>query len=174
MKIDHNGLRNKMLDAISSGIKWIPEMGQSRIFFSMARDGLLPPVFASVHQRFRTPHVTTIVTGLIIAMTAAFTNIDEMIDLTNIGTLFAFVLVCFGVIILRVKEPHRHRAFKVPFSPIIPLLGVATCIFLMTGLPTITWIRFVIWLVIGFGVYFSYSIKHSLPGVTTLAIVPIM
>ena len=85
-----------------------------------------------------------------------------MVDLTNIGTLFAFVLVCFGIIILRVKEPHRHRSFKVPFSPIIPLLGVATCIFLMTGLPAITWLRFVVWLVIGFAVYFSYSLKHSL------------
>jgi APA family basic amino acid/polyamine antiporter len=137
-------------------------MGQSRIFFSMARDGLLPPVFASVHPRFKTPHVSTITTGLIAASVAAFTNIDEMVDLTNIGTLFAFVLVCFGVIILRVKEPHRHRSFKVPFSPIIPLLGVASCIFLMTGLPAVTWIRFVIWLLIGFAVYFFYSIKHSL------------
>lgn len=137
-------------------------MGQSRIFFSMARDGLLPPAFASVHPKFRTPHVATIVTGLVAASVAAFTNIDEMVDLTNIGTLFAFVLVCFGVIILRVQEPHRHRAFKVPLSPIIPLLGVASCIFLMTGLPPITWIRFVLWLLVGLIVYFSYGIKHSL------------
>ncbi len=120
------------------------QMGQSRIFFSMARDGLLPSVFARVHPVHKTPHVTTIVTGVIIASVAAFTNIEEMVDLTNIGTLFAFVLVCFGVIILRVKEPGRQRAFKVPFSPVVPLLGVAACIFLMTGLPNITWIRFVV------------------------------
>jgi APA family basic amino acid/polyamine antiporter len=138
------------------------QMGQSRIFFSMARDGLLPKIFSRVHPVYKTPHVTTIVTGLIIASVAAFTNIEEMVDLTNIGTLFAFVLVCFGVIILRVKEPARPRAFKVPFSPVVPLLGVAACIFLMTGLPTITWIRFVVWLFIGFGIYFTYSYKNSL------------
>lgn len=138
------------------------QMGQSRIFFSMARDGLLPAVFSNVHKKFKTPHIATIITGLVVASIAAFTNIDEMVDLTNIGTLFAFVLVCFGIIILRVKEPGRHRAFKVPLNPVIPLLGVASCIFLMTGLPGVTWIRFVVWLVIGLVVYFSYSIKHSL------------
>ena len=138
------------------------QMGQSRIFFSMARDGLLPSVFAKVHPKFRTPHVTTIVTGLIIASIAAFTNIDEMVDLTNIGTLFAFSLVCLGVIILRVKEPHRPRGFSVPLSPVTPLLGTAACIFLMTALPTITWIRFVLWLLIGLVVYFCYGMNHSL------------
>lgn len=140
----------------------VMQLGQSRIFFSMSRDGLLPPVFSKVHPKFKTPYITTIVTGLFVALTASFSNIDEMVDLTNIGTLFAFVLVCFGVIILRVKEPHKHRAFKVPLSPLIPLLGVATCIFLMTGLPMITWIRFVVWLLLGFLVYFTYSMKHSL------------
>ncbi|MBF0532534.1 MAG: amino acid permease [Candidatus Omnitrophica bacterium] len=137
------------------------QMGQSRIFFSMGRDGLLPSIFSRVHKTFKTPHVATIFTGSIIALVAAFTNIDEMIDLTNIGTLFAFVLVCCGVIILRVKEPHHHRAFQVPFSPVTPLLGAASCIFLMTGLPGITWLRFVVWLIIGLFVYFLYSIKHS-------------
>ena len=137
-------------------------LGQSRIFFSMARDGLLPKVFSRVHEKFKTPHIATIVVGLVIASIAAFTNIDEMVDLTNIGTLFAFVLVCFGIIILRIKEPSRHRTFKVPLNPIIPLLGVASCIFLMTGLPNITWIRFIVWLIIGLIVYFSYSINHSL------------
>ncbi|MGA2775773.1 MAG: amino acid permease [Candidatus Omnitrophota bacterium] len=137
-------------------------LGQSRIFFSMARDGLLPQVFARVHEKFKTPHITTIVVGVIIASIAALTNIDEMVDLTNIGTLFAFVLVCFGIIILRIKEPSRHRTFKVPLNPIIPLLGVASCVFLMTGLPGITWIRFVVWLIIGLIVYFTYSFEHSL------------
>ena len=140
----------------------VMQLGPSRVFFSMSRDGLLPPVFSKVHHKFRTPYVTTIVTGLIVALVASFTNIDEMVDLTNVGTLFAFVLVCFGIIILRVKEPLKHRSFKVPLSPLIPLLGVASCIFLMTGLPSITWMRFVIWLLIGFGVYFTYGIKHSL------------
>ena len=138
------------------------QLGQSRIFFSMSRDGLLPRVFSHVHPKFKTPHVTTILTGIIIAVFAAFTNIDEMVDLTNIGTLFAFTLVCFGVIILRVKEPHRPRSFKVPLNPIIPLLGVASCVFLMTGLPGITWVRFVVWLLLGLVVYFSYGMKHSL------------
>jgi basic amino acid/polyamine antiporter, APA family len=138
------------------------QMGQSRVFFSMARDGLLPSVFSRVHAKFKTPHVTTILTGTIVAVFATFTNIEEMVDLTNIGTLFAFTLVCFGIIILRVKEPARHRAFKVPLNPITPLLGVAACIFLMTALPTITWIRFVVWLVIGLVIYFMYSKNHSL------------
>lgn len=137
------------------------QLGQARIFFSMSRDGLLPKVFSHVHPKFRTPHVTTIVTGIVVACFAAFTNIEEMVDLTNIGTLFAFTLVCFGVIILRVKEPHRHRSFKVPLNPITPLLGVAACIFLMTGLPGITWVRFIIWLILGLIVYFSYGIKNS-------------
>ncbi len=138
------------------------QMGQARIFFSMARDGLLPDIFARVHKKFKTPHVTTMVVGFFIAAVAAFTNIEEMVDLTNIGTLFAFCLVCFGVIILRVKEPHRPRVFKFPFSPVLPLLGVACCVFLMTGLPNVTWIRFVVWLFIGLIVFFSYSFKHSL------------
>lgn len=138
------------------------QLGQSRIFFSMARDGLLPSVFARVHKKFKTPHVTTIIVGIVIASVAAFTNIDEMVDLTNIGTLFAFVLVCFGIIILRVKDPSRRRTFKVPLSPVIPLMGVASCIFLMTGLPGITWVRFFIWLVVGLVIFFTYSFKHSL------------
>ena len=137
-------------------------MGQSRIFFSMARDGLLPPVFSRVHRIFKTPYVTTVLTGSIVAFFAAFTNIEEMVDLTNIGTLFAFVLVCIGVIILRATEPKRKRGFIVPFSPWVPLLGALSCFFLMSGLPAITWYRFVIWLAIGLIVYFSYSHRHSL------------
>jgi basic amino acid/polyamine antiporter, APA family len=136
-------------------------MGQSRIFFSMARDGLLPSVFSKVHKAFKTPYVTTILTGTIVALFAAFTNIEEMVDLTNIGTLFAFVLVCLGVIILRSTEPNRKRDFIVPFSPWLPLIGAGACFFLMTGLPSITWYRFVIWLVIGLVVYFSYGRRHS-------------
>ncbi len=138
------------------------QLGQARIFFSMSRDGLLPGVFSRVHKKFKTPHINTIIIGVTVAIFASITNIDEMVDLTNIGTLFAFMLVCLGVIVLRIKEPHRHRAFKVPFNPIVPLLGVGSCAFLMTGLPAVTWIRFMIWLLIGLIIYFSYSINHSL------------
>jgi APA family basic amino acid/polyamine antiporter len=137
-------------------------LGQARIFFSMARDGLLPSMFSRVHRKFRTPYITTIVIGIVVALFAACTNIEEMVDLTNIGTLFAFTLVCFGVIVLRLKEPHRHRPFKVPFSPITPLLGVIACVFLITGLPAVTWVRFFLWLALGLVVYFAYGFRHSL------------
>src|SRR5436853_1004812 len=137
------------------------QLGQPRIFFSMARDGLLPQSFARVHPRFRTPHVTTILTGVAVGVCAMFTSIDEMVDLTNIGTLFAFILVCIGILILRKREPNRPRAFKTPWSPVIPLLGVVSCIYLMFGLPWITWIRFVLWLVVGMFVYFSYGFRRS-------------
>jgi basic amino acid/polyamine antiporter, APA family len=137
------------------------QMGQPRIFFSMARDGLLPQSFAKVHPKFRTPHVTTILTGVAVGVCAMFTSIDEMVDLTNIGTLFAFILVCIGIVILRVRDPHRPRAFKVPLYPFIPIMGVLSCIYLMRGLPTITWIRFGLWLVVGMVVYFSYGFSRS-------------
>ncbi len=137
-------------------------LGQSRIFFSMSRDGLLPKVFSKVHAKYKTPHITTMVLGVIIACCAAFTNIDEMVDLTNIGTLFAFVLVCLGVMILRYKEPNHPRAFKVPFGPIvIPVLGAVSSMFLMISLPKITWIRFFVWLAIGLVIYVLYSFRNS-------------
>ena len=138
------------------------QLGQPRIFFSMARDGLLPPVFAKVHPKFKTPHVTTILTGVIVGGFAAVMSIDEMVDLTNIGTLFAFVLVCVGIIILRYKEPNRHRPFKVPFGAWpLPLLGAVSCVFLMYYLPPTSWWRFVAWLLLGLAVYLSYSYSKS-------------
>ncbi len=137
------------------------QLGQPRIFFSMARDGLLPRSFARVHPRFKTPATTTMLTGLVVAFFAAFMNIDEMVDLTNIGTLFAFALVCLGVIVLRIRDPHRPRSFRVPFHPVVPVLGIAACVFLMTGLPTVTWERFFIWLAVGAVIYFLYSRRHS-------------
>jgi APA family basic amino acid/polyamine antiporter len=138
------------------------QLGQPRIFFSIARDGLLPPVFAKVHPRFKTPHVTTILTGVIVAAFAAFMSIDEMVDLTNIGTLFAFVLVCVGIIILRYKEPNRHRPFKVPFGAWpLPMMGAVSCVFLMYYLPPTSWWRFVAWLLLGLAVYLSYSYSKS-------------
>ncbi|HYH85623.1 MAG TPA: amino acid permease, partial [Pyrinomonadaceae bacterium] len=141
------------------------QLGQPRIFFSMARDGLLPPIFASVHPKFKTPHVTTIVTGLIVGGIAAFANVDEMVSLTNIGTLFAFVLVCIGIPILRMKDPARHRPFRVPLGPwVLPLLGVLSCIFLMYYLPGGSWWRFIGWLALGLSIYLSYGYTRSAIG----------
>ena len=206
------------------------QLGQPRIFFSMARDGLLPPVFAKVHPKFKTPHVTTILTGVVVGGFAAVMSIDEMVDLTNIGTLFAFVLVCVGIIILRYKDPDRSRPFKVPsgtvwavlagiafgvfgyfapgilakpeslpgfmspptwqyIEPIVflilailvaylyprsvlgkrlpigawglPLLGAASCLFLMVYLPPTSWWRFIAWLMIGLSIYLSYGYAKS-------------
>ncbi|MFN2531185.1 MAG: amino acid permease [Pyrinomonadaceae bacterium] len=138
------------------------QLGQPRIFFSMARDGLLPPVFAKVHPRFKTPHVTTILTGVVVGGFSAVMSIDEMVDLTNIGTLFAFVLVCIGITILRYKEPARHRPFKVPFGAwLLPMMGAVSCVFLMYYLPPTSWWRFVAWLMIGLSVYLSYGYAKS-------------
>ncbi len=137
------------------------QLGQPRIFFSMSRDGLLPPVMAKVHPRFRTPYVGTILTGVFVAVFAAFANIAEVVDLTNIGTLFAFVLVSIGVIVLRVKDPDRPRPFRVPGAPWTPLISVAACLYLMYELPGITWKRFGIWLLVGLVIYFLYGSRHS-------------
>ncbi len=137
------------------------QMGQPRIFFSMARDGLLPPRFASVHPRFKTPHVTTILTGVAVALAAAFVDIGEAAELTNIGTLFAFILVCAGVIVLRRRDPNRPRPFRTPLVPIVPLLGIASCFYLMISLPHLTWIRFGVWLAAGLLIYVFYGVTHS-------------
>jgi len=137
------------------------QMGQPRIFFAMSRDGLLPPYFAKVHPKYLTPHVTTIWTGVVVAALSAFCNLDEMANLCNIGTLFAFVLVCAGVIILRVKDPDRPRPFRVPLGFLCPALGIAFCLYLMTALDKITWLRFGVWLAVGLMIYFLYGSKRS-------------
>jgi len=137
------------------------QLGQPRIFFSMARDGLLPPSFARIHPRFKTPHVTTIVTGVAVAIFAAFANINEVVELTNIGTLFAFVLVCLGVLILRYRDPDLPRPFRTPFHPWVPILGILSCVYLMASLPLITWARFGIWLLCGMAIYLLYGHRHS-------------
>jgi APA family basic amino acid/polyamine antiporter len=138
------------------------QLGQPRIFFAMSRDGLLPPFFARVHPRFRTPHVATIITGVFVGVAALFSSLDEMVNLTNIGTLFAFMLVCIGIIILRVKDPNRERGFRVPGGPwFLPLLGAVSCVFLAKYLPANSWWRFGIWLAVGMVVYFSYGYRHS-------------
>ncbi len=137
------------------------QLGQPRIFFSMARDGLLPPWASKVHPRFRTPYITTIITGVVVAVFAAFANINEVVELTNIGTLFAFVLVSLGIIILRRTDPGRKRPFRTPFVPAVPLLSVFMCAYLMIQLPRVTWYRFVIWLAVGLALYFAYGVRHS-------------
>jgi APA family basic amino acid/polyamine antiporter len=131
----------------------------------MARDGLLPPVFAKVHPKFKTPHVTTILTGVVVGGFSAVMSIDEMVDLTNIGTLFAFTLVCIGITILRYKEPNRLRPFKVPLGAwLLPTMGAVSCLFLMYYLPPTSWWRFVAWLMIGLSVYLSYGYAKSVLG----------
>ena len=131
----------------------------------MASDGMLRPVFAKVHPKFKTPHVTTILTGVIVGLFAAVMSIDEMVDLTNIGTLFAFVLVCVGITILRYKDPLRHRPFRVPFGAwFLPILGAVSCLFLMYYLPPTSWWRFVAWLMLGLSIYFSYGYSRSTIG----------
>jgi APA family basic amino acid/polyamine antiporter len=137
------------------------QLGQPRIFFSMSRDGLLPPFMAKVHPKYKTPWVGTILTGIFVAVFAGFANIAEVVDLTNIGTLFAFVLVSLGVIFLRYQDPSRVRPFRVPWVPLTPLISIFACIYLMSQLPKITWIRFGIWLAIGLVIYFLYGIRHS-------------
>jgi basic amino acid/polyamine antiporter, APA family len=137
------------------------QLGQPRIFMAMARDGLLPQYFARIHPRFRTPHITTIWTGIFVGGVAMITNIGELADLTNIGTLFAFVLVCIGVIVLRRTAPQRNRPFRVPWVPWFPIVGVILCIVLMCSLPVITWRRFFVWLAAGLVIYFLYSVRHS-------------
>jgi len=127
----------------------------------MARDGLLPPVLAKVHPRFKTPYVGTIITGIFVGVFAAVANIAEVVDLTNIGTLFAFVLVSAGVIVLRIVEPQRARPFRAPWVPITPIISILACLYLMWQLPGVTWKRFGIWLVVGLVFYFSYGARHS-------------
>jgi APA family basic amino acid/polyamine antiporter len=137
------------------------QLGQPRIFMAMARDGLLPKYFAKIHPRFRTPHVTTIWTGVVVGSVAMLTDIGSLSDLTNIGTLFAFILVCAGVVVLRRTDPTRTRSFRVPLVPVFPIVGVLLCFLLMLSLPVLTWIRFFAWLAIGLCIYFTYSIWHS-------------
>ena len=138
------------------------QLGQPRIFFAMSRDGLLPPFMSKVHPRFKTPHVATIITGVAVGVAAMFTSLDEMVDLTNIGTLFAFFLVCIGIMILRVKDPGRERTFRVPGGAFfLPLLGAISALGLAYYLPPKSWMRFVGWLVVGMVFYFLYGFRHS-------------
>ena len=137
------------------------QYGQARIWFAMSRDRLLPGLFSAIHPRFKTPHWSTWIAGIAVGVPAGLVDIGDAADLSNIGTLFAFVLVSLGVILLRRSDPGRHRGFRVPFVPWFPLISVALCAGLMTGLTVMTWIRFFVWLALGMVIYAAYSRRHS-------------
>jgi len=136
-------------------------MGQPRVFYSMSKDGLLPAWAAKIHPKYQTPHITTAITGTIVAILAGFVPISLLGELVSIGTLFAFVIVGTGIIILRSSNPALHRPFKVPLSPIIPILTVVSAAYLMNSLPLDTWIRLIDWMAIGLVIYFAYSYNNS-------------
>jgi APA family basic amino acid/polyamine antiporter len=137
------------------------QYGQTRIWFAMSRDGLLPKVFSALHPAFKTPHWSTWIAGFLVGIPAGIVDIGQAADLSNIGTLFAFVLVSLGVIFLRKHQPDRKRAFKVPLVPLFPIISVVLCVGLMAGLLVVTWMRFFFWLALGLVIYFFYSRKHS-------------
>ncbi|OLC06027.1 MAG: amino acid permease [Gemmatimonadetes bacterium 13_1_40CM_70_11] len=147
--------------AAMTSVLLVFQLGQARIFMSMARDGLLPPWAARLHPRYQTPYITTIVTGVFVALFAAVAPIGVVLELTNIGTLFAFILVALGIIVLRRTDPGRPRPFRTPWVPLLPLVSIGFCLYLIVSLPLLTKVRFVAWLLLGAAIYFLYSIRHS-------------
>jgi APA family basic amino acid/polyamine antiporter len=139
-------------------------LGQSRVIFAMSRDHLLPPALSQVHPRFGTPYRITLLVGLVVAVMAAVIPLTELAELVNIGTLFAFIVVSIGVIILRRTRPDLPRPFRVPASPVVPILSVLACLYLMLNLPVETWLRFLVWMVLGLVIYFGYSRSRSRVG----------
>jgi APA family basic amino acid/polyamine antiporter len=136
-------------------------LGQTRVFYSMSRDGLLPKWASAIHPKFRTPWITTIIFGAFAAIMPAFLPIDRLSELVNIGTLLAFTIVCAGVWVLRVRHPKMERPFKTPLVPLVPILGILSAVFLMSRLERITWEVMIGWLLFGLIIYFGYSVKHS-------------
>ena len=148
-----------MMGMISSLLVF--QLGQARVWFAMSRDGLLPKLFGRVHPRFRTPSTATWIAGFVVGIPAGILDIGTLADLSNIGTLFAFVLVSIGVIILRYRDPHRHRGFRAPLGIFAPVMSVSFCVLLMSGLPILTWLRLFGWLAMGLGIYSFYCRYHS-------------
>src|SRR5665213_2062508 len=137
------------------------QYGQARVWFAMSRDGLLPKPFSKVHKKFQTPHVSTWIACFVVGIPAGIWDIDTFAELSNIGTLFAFIVVSASVIVLRKKQPERPRSFRVPLVPLVPLLSIGCCLLLMAGLPLLTWIRFVVWLIVGLVFYAAFGRRHS-------------
>lgn len=144
-----------------SSVIMVMLMGQTRVFFSMSKDGLLPKMFSDVHPKFQTPWKSNVLFMMFVSMFAAFFPADIVGEMTSIGTLLAFVLVCIGVIVLRKAQPDLPRAFKTPMVPLVPILGIVACLAMMASLPLDTWFRLLGWLALGFTIYFGYSVKHS-------------
>jgi APA family basic amino acid/polyamine antiporter len=136
-------------------------LGQSRVFFSMSKDGLLPKMFSKVHPKFRTPWISSLTVGLVVATFASLIPLASLGEMTSIGTLLAFIIVCAGVWVLRVRSPELVRPFRAPWMPVTPILGIAVSLAMMVALPLITWLRLVVWLAVGLVIYFSYGRKHS-------------
>jgi len=144
-----------------SSVMVVMMMAQPRIFYSMANDGLLPPFAKKIHPKFRTPHVTSIITGVVVAIAAGFTPIGALGELVSIGTLMAFVIVSVGIIFLRKQRPDLERPFRTPLVPAVPILSALVSFGLMAALPLDTWIRLIIWMAIGMVIYFGYGYRHS-------------
>lgn len=162
---DYPWLNRAIVVAILAGyssVILVMLMGQSRVFFSMSRDGLLPKVFSEVHPRFRTPSKNNLLFMIFVSLFAAFVPARVVGEMTSIGTLFAFILVCIGVMVLRKNMPDAPRSFKTPLVPLVPILGVATCLFMMVFLPLDTWIRLIVWMMIGFDIYLWYGVRKSI------------
>jgi basic amino acid/polyamine antiporter, APA family len=167
------------VDAMGSGLFWLRPiikiaaiaglssvilvmmLGQPRIFYSMSKDGLLPPLFAKVHSKFKTPYISQIITGIVALILAGILPINILGELVSIGTLLAFAIVCTGVMVLRWKKPDIERPFKAPLVPLVPILGAGICALQMYSLPLDTWLRLIIWMALGFFIYFTYSTRHS-------------
>jgi basic amino acid/polyamine antiporter, APA family len=167
------------IDAVGPGLKWLTPyiklgaiaglssvilvmmLGQSRIFYTMSRDGLMPDAFSALHPKFQTPHISTMVTGIASVIMAGLFPVSILGELVSIGTLLAFFIVCVGVMVLRYKKPDIHRPFKTPLMPLIPILGAGIALLQMVFLPEDTWLRLVIWMALGLAIYFLYGRKHS-------------
>ncbi|MFT3681111.1 MAG: amino acid permease [Ferruginibacter sp.] len=162
---DYPWLNKAIIIAILGGyasVILVMLMGQSRVFYSMSKDGLLPKVFSEVHPKFRTPAKNNLLFLVFVSLFAAFIPARVVGEMTSIGTLFAFILVCIGVMVLRKAEPDLPRAFKTPLVPLVPILGIFTCLFMMVFLPADTWIRLIVWMLIGLDVYMFYGVKKSI------------